>query len=266
MSTEQAIVVDDTPEVEAPEEVAPIEAVTEEPTETLTKPKVEFSPDQQEFIDSNIVAPKVGKQREAERTATEATRRADGLQAELDKINQPQRPVVPDAPDQYDDDFDAKQALRETKIQELAVFENTERQQAAYAQNQSEEAARKSDEKFQEVVVAYSDRAEKIGIKPQELQQAGIAVASMGMDVSVVQHILTEDQGPAITVYLAANPVEADALARMHPMQAAVHIATEIKPKALAARPKIEIPPEPTETPVGGGFAGSGWVEGSGFE
>ena len=263
--TEPAIVADDTLNEETIETQE--ESTEQAPKEeALTPPKVEFSPEQQEFIERKIVSEKVAKQREAERKAEEAERKAGELQAELDKLTKPTKPEVPPMPDQYADDFEEQYAAREQKLRELAVFEEGERQQAAYNQHQEQEAARKKAEEFTAVAESYTDRAGKLGIKAAELQEAGQQVASMGMSNEVVHHILTEDQGPAITVYLAKNPTEADTLSRMNPMRAAVYIATEIKPKAIESRPKVELAPAPTDSPKGGGFAGDGWAEGSGFE
>ena len=100
-------------------------------------------------------------------------------------------------------------------------------------------------------VTTYSERAEKLGIKAEELQAAGNQVAQFGIQDGVAQFILESEMGPLITTYLANNPLELDAVRQMNPMQAAVHIETSVKEKAAALRKKVSPPPQPTDTPTG---------------
>ena len=134
--------------------------------------------------------------------------------------------------------FDAQQRL-------------VEQQQRAVA----EEAARKQQEVLIEKVQSYSERAKALGIKPDELQSAGAIVGQFGIDDSLVQFILEDDQGPLITKYLSQNVSELDALRYLHPTTAAVRIATQIKAKGAALKPRLTNVPNPIRTPQPTGIA-----------
>jgi hypothetical protein len=66
---------------------------------------------------------------------------------------------------------------------------------------------------------------------------------------SLVQYILEDDHGPLITKYLSQNIGLLDNLRNMHPTRAAVMIATEIKSKAAALKPKFTNAPDPIRRP-----------------
>ena len=51
------------------------------------------------------------------------------------------------------------------------------------------------------------------------------------MAPELVQHVLHDAQGPALTVYLANHIEELDKIGGMSPIGAAIYIETQIKPK-----------------------------------
>ena len=81
-------------------------------------------------------------------------------------------------------------------------------------------------------------------------QAAGAIVGQFGIDDSLVQYILEDDHGPLITKYLSQNVTELDALRHLHPTMAAVRIATLIKSKAVALKPKYTNAPDPIRRPM----------------
>lgn len=90
------------------------------------------------------------------------------------------------------------------------------------------------------------------------MQVAGNSLANYGIDESLGQFILEDDQGPLITTYLASNPQELDELRSMSPAKAAARVESQIRSKAVAARPKkVTDTPDPLERPHSAGKASS---------
>jgi hypothetical protein len=120
-------------------------------------------------------------------------------------------------------------------------------------QNQQAQIAHQAAQKQQEVLVekvqSYAQRAKTLGVKAEELQAAGSIVGQFGIEDSLVQYILEDDHGPLITKYLSQNIGLLDNLRNMHPTRAAVIIATEMKSKAAALKPKFTNAPDPIRRP-----------------
>ena len=255
--SDQALVIDDdevTETPEAPEEETQPEASQEEtPEEAPEPPKVEFTEEQQAIFNDQI-GKKVAKQREAERVAEEERQKREELEARLAKLEDSGRPEIPPIPDPFDDDFEAKVKARDEALLKSALYDAEQQRVAQQKQYQAQQAQQAKLQEMQDKVTAYSGRADKLGIKPEELQAAGNQVAQMGVGEEIAGHILDDEQGPAITMYLAKNPMEVEQIRSMGPLRAAVYIETNIKGKAVAARPKVSTAPAPTESPKGSGM------------
>jgi multidrug efflux pump subunit AcrB len=231
------------------------EAEQAEPSETEAgsapeqgQKKVEFTPEQQAIFDRTI-GDKVRKQREAERNAEQVRQELERVRAMLPKDS---RPDVPSMPDPYDEDFAQKVAARDKALTNAAAWDM---RQAMAEHQRLEQATRQQQEQQQALsrsVETYSKRATAFGIKADELAAAGQAVANYGISQDLASFILADDKGPLITAYLARNPLELDALQGMSPLQAAVHIATNIKARAAASRGISSAPEPPTVLGTGG--------------
>jgi hypothetical protein len=182
--------------------------------------------------------------------------RADGLEAEVTRLRaqmpQEQRPVVPEAPDSLDDDFDAKMGVRDKAIREAGAYDvrqevAIERQTAAANQAQTTRQAA-----LTQSAQTYTERAQKLGLDAAELQVAGNTVAAYGVSDELAEHILNDEQGPLITRYLAGNLNELETLRGLPPMQAAIHLATKIVPNITAVPTNTGAPP-PSDSLAGGG-------------
>jgi hypothetical protein len=77
-------------------------------------------------------------------------------------------------------------------------------------------------------------------------------VAQFGIGNDLAQHILHDDQGPAVTVYLADNPLELEKLMGMNVLRAAAYIESTIKP--AARKPPPPVVPAPVESVKGSGY------------
>ena len=242
---------------------APVEQTTEAPAETTTEataetpaaetaPKVTFD-DAQQAVFNAAIGKKTAGMREAERKSEDLQRQLDEVKA---SIPQEQAPLIPEVPDQFDDDFEKKTLERDQSIAALAQYQAVQITQSQQLQAAAEKQQEAEVVKFNETVADYSKRATKLGIGEQELQAAAQTIAGqVNLDISVSGHILNEAQGPAITMYLAKNPQALAELSAMSPMAAAVFIETDIKAKAVAGNPSVDPPPAPVDSLGGSGVA-----------
>ena len=211
-------------------------------------PKVVFTEEQQKVVD-HAIGQKVHKLREKEREAESLKKQLEELQR---KVPQQQRPVIPEIPDPLilsDTEYRRQTAVREQAIRNSAAYEMEQQRSQQHAQQVLAELQRKQQEVFNGTVQQYTDRATKLGMKPEELKRAGEIVGNFGIDEQLVTFILHDDHGPLITKYLAENPLILDELKDLSPARAAARIATEIKPKAATLKPKVNSAPDPLDIP-----------------
>lgn len=209
--------------------------------------KVEFTPEQQAVFDKAI-AEKTFKRREAEREAERLKAELDQVRAQLPKE---QRPTIPPMPDPYDEDFNQRVFARDEALRKAAEWDARERfMQEQKAQHEHRQQLDRM-QSLQKTVESYSKRAASLNIDANELALAGQTVGVYGIDESLASHILEHDKGPAITVYLAANPHELETMRAMNPIRAGVYLETVIAQKA-ATRTKTGAPPPPDTLGNGG--------------
>jgi hypothetical protein len=229
------------------------ESATDSGNSTHEK-QVEFTEEQQKVF-NDAVGKKVFKLREKEREAETLRRRLEELEA---RIPQQGRPVVPESPDPFalsDVEYRQKLVQRDQAIREAAAWEaqqqalQWQRQQAQFEQQQRQQ------ERQQTEVMAYADRAKKLGVAAAELQEAGTLVAGYGIDPALVEMILADDHGPLLTKYLAKNQLELERLVQMPITMAAVRLATDLKAKAVAMKPKVTKTPDPLNQPRNSGVS-----------
>lgn len=250
---------DETQETEVIQEVQEVES---EEQETASEPSADsgethekpiFTEEQQRIFDEAI-GKKVFKLREKEREAEQ-------LRRQLEELRQPEtrsRPSIPEMPDPFavtDEEYKRRIREREQALISAAAYDAQQQVLEQQQRAMAAEAARKQQEVMTEKVQSYSERAKTLGVRPDELQAAGAIVGQFGMDDSLVQYILEDDHGPLITKYLSQNIQELDNLRYMHPTMAAVRIATQIKAKAAALKPKLTNVPNPIRTPQPTGIA-----------
>jgi hypothetical protein len=144
---------------------------------------------------------------------------------------------------------------RDEAVSKAAAYD-AQQQYLQQQQYQLAEQARQTQQEVQNSKIEnYASRATKMGIKSEELQVAGAAVSNFGIQEELVNFIIEDDHGPLITKYLSQNLTELDNLRSMSPIQAAIRITNEIKPKAAALKPKVNQAPDPVDTPQGAGIS-----------
>ena len=215
---------------------------------------ITFSEEQQRILDE-AVGKKVFKLREKEREAEALKKRLEELEA---KIPEQRRPNVPDIPDPFalsDEEYRRQLYQRDEALKQAIAYDQQQQMLKQQQQQLEQQRLQKQQEVLTEKVQSYSQRAVKLGIKAEELQAAGNTIAQFGIHDDVASYILEEDSGPLITTYLSKNLLELEKVREMSPAAAAVYIATTVKQKAAALKPKVNSAPDPLEQPHGAGTA-----------
>lgn len=196
------------------------------------------------------------KFRDEERARLQVEQEKAALQKQLDEINAKNNvaPEVPPMPDPYSENFESEVAARDEAIRNRAAWDKEQSLRQSQLQQEQQQQARKEQEQLQTRVESYSKRATDAGIKAEDLQAAGRMVGDY-LQPDLIGHILDDEQGPMITTYLANNPTALDDIRSMSLGNAAVHIATVIKPDIAATKPKPSSAPDPVEPLRGAGAA-----------
>lgn len=254
-SSETEEVVQDHEETDVEEVSEDQETGSDSATDDTAKERaVEFSEEQQRVL-NEAIGKKVFKQREAERER-------DRLAKELDELRKQvpaqKRPEVPELPDPYaltDEQYRQQQAKRDDALRQAAAYDARQSQLQEQEQRVKAQQEQARQEQLREVVGTYTQRATKLGIKSEELQEASQICGAFGLGGNdpLTQFILADEQGPLITKYLAKNPLELEQLVNMPATQAAVRIATLVKQKAVALKPKVNTAPDPVDSPRSSG-------------
>lgn len=165
---------------------------------------------------------------------------------------QDDRPHIPPPPDPFDEDYEKKVAERDVAIRRAAEWESRQQAEMYYRQQQEQQAIQQRATQLRSTLQTYTERAKEFGIRPEQLQTAGNAVATMGIHDDVATYILSDDKGPLITTYLARHPADLEAMQAMSPVQAAVYVATKVRQKAESAHGITKAPPPPQSLDGGG--------------
>ena len=246
------------PEAKDPQDIPPGDEPTEE------KEKVEFN-EQQQAVFNDVVAKKVAAQREAERKADEAARKAAELEQKLQKYETPDRPEVPPLPDPYDDDYEARVAARDAAIAAQTKWDNDQQQRQQAQVRAAQEERLRQQQANEDITRGFIEKGDKVGITEVELDTAVGTLVDQGIFGEKAKHILTHESGPDMTMYLARNALEADKVASMSEMQAAIYLETVVLPKVKASKAAPEPSPAVVETPGAGAgipdddYGAKGW-------
>lgn len=231
-------------------EEAEVEVIETTDTAPEQKEEVEFNEEQQKVFNDGM-AGKAFEVREEKRRSAELQRQLEEFKANVPKEA---RPDVQGTGDIYDEDYESARTAREGQIREQATFDarqafqNEQVQQNQLVEQQKQQAA------YQESLTEYGNRAAKIGITPQELQQAGTTVSQNGLRQDVINFLIADTDGPVMTRYLSENLVDVDSVNRMNPMQAGVFM-NDIREKAKALYTKTPSgAPPPADTLNGSGI------------
>jgi len=233
-------------------------------TEEVKQPEIiaESSPASEENHEqkSNGVQGRINdltaKRYKEERRANEAEQELATLKAQY--ANQPQAvqpaqdnnaPVLPD--DIYDEE-----AMRKYHV-DSAAYNTATAQNAAKNQFESQQQAsmqQDANAKHQAVVDTYANNAARDGVNLDKLALAEQTLKQNGISNELGNYLLGDPNGAKIVEYLSDNPAEMHEVLRLDPVSAGIHIATEVKAKALSQTPKVSGAPDPIPEVAGGGY------------
>lgn len=185
--------------------------------------------------------------REAERRADAHERRADALERELASYRQPQpvqhQPQSNEAPpsiEQFSDIGEWSRAMTDFAVRQ-AEARIEDRLRGQDQQRSMQQLADQFDERSRQYAATnpgFEDRLSELS-------------RSVQFNPYVVEAIGVSEHGPAVADYLAQHLDEADAISRMNPHIAALHLG-RIEAKVSAPKPK-PVTNAPSPAPVLGG-------------
>ena len=215
--------------------------------------KVTFDERQQEVM-NKAIGEKVAKTHEERRLREEAEAKYQKLLDNQPKPKEPTIPELPDVDDFYGDPngYNAKILAREVAIKEHAVFEAQNRLIRDQQEHQARQVEYEQQAKQREAIESYTKKATDFGLTNEQLNKDATFVTQAGIHPQLSVHLLNDPQGPLVTNYLANNILELDRVRSLNPIDAAVYIATVVRPKLKGVN-KSTNAPAPANIDNGGG-------------
>lgn len=254
-------------ESEAAASAESADAETAEAAAGQPQPRVEFTPEQQEFMEERIIGPQVARRKAAEERAqaleAELARYREGNpQPETPRDPQSGEPLIPQPPDPFDAKYEEKLNARDQALREHTAWQA--RQETQQAQQQEQQAIR--ERQLMQETETYLQRGKDFGLSREELLRAGqFVMEAGGVPENVAEYIVKKEPGPAIMDHLRRNPADLQALQRMTPTEALAHVLEEIKPKAMKSARRRSAPPPPIDPERGTGGASDDMPRGAVF-
>lgn len=189
------------------------------------------------------------KQRQAERERDEARKEAEELRKKYVDV-EPETVQIPNIPDSWDDDYEAKIRQRDEAIlrnarAEAAIAQRQQTQANAERQQQREEL-----ERSQGLQDKFRASGTKLGVDSKQLAEAESVLVNAGVTGDLAESILDDLDGPLLAIHLAANELELDDLIyayKTSPLKAGA-ILEKVKAKASALKRKYSSAPAPPES------------------
>lgn len=186
------------------------------------------------------------KLKESERKQQEYQQKLRDMEEKLAELQKPKEVAPPTADDWYQDAEQAQRKQNEWMESQKASYEwNTQKQQRE--QQLQAELQRQAADRLER----YYQNVDRVKIDRQELNYAENVVAQSGITQEVANYLLEHQNGPQIVMHLAKNPIVAQELASLSPIQAGVKL-NELAAVFKPVEPKRKTTaPEPDE-PIGG--------------
>lgn len=187
-------------------------------------------------------------------------RRADDLQRQLDETKSlQQKPIdayvsaieAPKLPDDLYDEDAMRQYYADSQKYNQDVATNAAK--ATFESQKKQGVEQKAQQQQRDIINTYANNAQRDGVDLDKLRIAEQTINSAGISNELAQHIMSDNNGGKIAEYLHDNPAVLHEIVSMTPMQAAIKLANEVKPKALSTTPKVSNAPAPLQEIRGGG-------------
>ncbi len=191
--------------------------------------------------------------KEAERNTVAEKERADRAEQELRELrNEREAPGnVPDMPDPYEDDFDAKMLRRDSAIRDKAIHDSNVRNEQDRDANSQLAAQQEVQKAANERFTTYQTRAADFGMTPETV--SAISAVGNSLDQALQNELMSDPDGPLIIQHLFNNTGDIDTLNGMSLIQVGSYIDQHIRPKTAALKPKISGTPDPAKQLNGDG-------------
>ena len=232
------------------EEIVEEQEADIEELDTAPEEKEEVTEPEEPKVDYNkVIAQKAFESREHKREA-------ESLRQELAAIKEKEailkEPMILPVPDQYDDNYAEQMEARDKSIQEKAQYDASQRVRAEHAEYQRQQQNQEQINQVNERGNKYKENSIKLGVDQAQLGEAANIVANYGIRQDVAMELLSEEQGPLITMYLAQNPQALDAINTANAISLG-NVWSDIKTKASSLQTKTTSTPDPVETQKGSG-------------
>lgn len=174
----------------------------------------------------------------------EAARKADALQRELEQyrkpVEAPKEVPTPSADPVTDPELYTKQMReREQYIKEVTKFE-------AESEARAKQTQEKEQQRMGSLLETYNKNIARLKINPKVLEQAANTCESYGINKDLVEHLLEDEDGPAIVAYLGASVDDLAEVTSMKPTKAVAYIERMIRSK-LKNKQTSKAPAPPTK-------------------
>ena len=240
-----------------------VETQVDAQAETEVEPQV-IEPTREETLEK-VVAEKAFKAREASRENADLKRQIE----ELNKAQQPDVPKAVKMPDRWEYDSDDEYSSAVNAYADARAEQNlhahNQNLENEYRQRAENEKIQKANETLVKQAGDYSGRAAKLGVKPDELANAGAKLQQYGINSEIATAILQDEIGPLVTQYLASNPSAIEELNNSTWSNGAT-IYNKVREAAGQLKPKTSNAPPPVDTLTGGAAAPSGGPPGVTYE
>jgi len=192
------------------------------------------------------------KDEERRRIAT--GERADGLDAQIAESKKANANLeIPDAPDQYAEDYVEKIAARDAVIRKKAEHDADETRLAEEKTRNDEAKALAVQEANTAQVAVFDANMVALGVDIPAVKVAADKIIEYGISDGLTDFILEDPDGPLMVQYLEANPTELEAMNGMSSLTLFNHINSTVRAKAALLKPKTSNAPEPPIVPDGSG-------------
>lgn len=188
----------------------------------------------------------------------EEERKRKSLEKELEELRsrqpkEPEAPIVPDAPDPYDENYEELVKVRDQKLLEKAKYDISRQAEAERHQKLVAEKQEVRQKEVAEMIKSYNNRTEKLGLSVADIHKSGQAIVDYGINEQLAEFILSDEDGPLLTKYLAHNPAELDELLSLPITNATIRMHTDIRQKVQGLKPKTSGTPDPAPVLSGNG-------------
>lgn len=216
------------------------------------QPQVDEEAAKQEAINKTINK-KHFRAMQAERERDEANAKVAEFQRKEREAQAAQVNILPEWPDDFDDNFEQKKADYIEAVERKARFNE---HQNIYAQNQQfnqQQAAQAKQLEAAKLQNDFTSNAKKLGASDEEFNSVITTLNSQGLTSDTADLIMRiGEDGYLVSKYLAANPLEAQEFINSGLGMQGFKLA-ELKQKASVLKPKTSNAPKPATNLQGNG-------------